>query len=482
MPPTGYLLSNRDHRPARVFPNNARRRLTRRTIPRRGGFLFAMAGMLLALSLLRVVDAGAASLHPQDGPHADVRIRIEDDRVVYQIMMNLAFIDEVVEFDRENPEHVSPVDEPYLKELLLEFFRKEVGVTADGVEIQPLFREYEFLRPGREYLPLFPRSGMRGLLKARVVIDYPVKSPPQKIDFRWDAYPRDLISGEVDESGQAPQLVIAALLTAEGVDRLINFSEPDPVYTWSASGKSFEDRMVSVPPVLKPRRHVPLPALSIALLVVMGITLTGLRRSSKWPENRPIALGSIPVFLLAAALTMRVGVIEMPNPFAPEVRLPTEEQAVEIFRPLHANIYTAFDYTEESDVYDALEQSVEGEMLDALYNQMYRGLTSQDQGAAVSRIQSVDLKETEVESIGVRESDRAPRFAVRARWRVEGAVYHFGHSHTRLNEYEATYTVVGTNAGWRISDSRVIRQKRLRSEPDDPFGAPPLDLKPGEDI
>ncbi len=54
-----------------------------------------------------------------------------------------------------------------------------------------------------------------------------------------------------------------------------------------------------------------------------------------------------------------------------------------------------------------------------------------------------------------------------ARWRVKGAVFHWGHSHTRTNEYRARYTVRGTEHGWRISASQVLEQQRIESAPID---------------
>ena len=61
------------------------------------------------------------------------------------------------------------------------------------------------------------------------------------------------------------------------------------------------------------------------------------------------------------------------------------EQALAVFRPLHANIYRAFDYDTESDVYDALERVVEGKLLDRLYDEIYTDLVLADDGARSAR-------------------------------------------------------------------------------------------------
>ena len=50
---------------------------------------------------------------------------------------------------------------------------------------------------------------------------------------------------------------------------------------------------------------------------------------------------------------------------------------------------------------------------------------------------------------------------VSARWVVEGTITHRGHSHTRTNRYAAIYTLVQTDAGLRIVDTRLKNLERL---------------------
>jgi hypothetical protein len=134
-------------------------------------------------------------------------------------------------------------------------------------------------------------------------------------------------------------------------------------------------------------------------------------------------------------------------------------EALAVFRPLHANIYLAFDYTDEGQVYDALARSVDGQLLDDLYNEIYRSLVMEEEGGAVSRIRHVEPISNRVTSIGLLEGVIA--FSVEARWQVDGAVSHWGHSHSRTNEYLAEYTVVSGPEGWRIAASRVLEQTRV---------------------
>ena len=85
----------------------------------------------------------------------------------------------------------------------------------------------------------------------------------------------------------------------------------------------------------------------------------------------------------------------------------------------------------------------------------------QEEGGAVSRVTAVRMSESDIEHIGI-VGDR-PGFQVRARWQVDGSVFHWGHSHHRTNEYQARYSVVETGGGWRISGSETLEQKQLEA-------------------
>ncbi len=61
------------------------------------------------------------------------------------------------------------------------------------------------------------------------------------------------------------------------------------------------------------------------------------------------------------------------------------------------NVYRGFDYRNERDIYEALAQSVQGELLTDLYLKIKRGLIMQEQGGAVARVKEVTVTESEPE-------------------------------------------------------------------------------------
>jgi hypothetical protein len=100
-----------------------------------------------------------------------------------------------------------------------------------------------------------------------------------------------------------------------------------------------------------------------------------------------------PVVLLligAAVAAWPLARWQLPSPLAAAPQL-DEEQAAAILAALHKNIYRAFDYRDEEQVYDALAKSVDGPLLRDLYLEIRRGLVMQEQGGAVSRIREVEI-------------------------------------------------------------------------------------------
>ena len=122
------------------------------------------------------------------------------------------------------------------------------------------------------------------------------------------------------------------------------------------------------------------------------------------------------------------------------------------------NIYRGFDYRNESDIYDALAQTVAGDLLTDLYLKIKQGLVVQEQGGAVARVQEVKVTRSEA-APGKAEGG----FVQRITWQVSGAIEHWGHVHTRVNEYTADLGVTPQGGAWKIVSMKVFRQSQVRN-------------------
>ncbi len=422
-----------------------------------------------AVALLVLFLTPSALAHPQDGPHADVEIEITDEAVVFDILINLVMIDEMGQFPRENPANIHPIEEDAIRVALHAYIAREHRVAIDGVEVAPIVRTFKVVRSDPSHVALFPRTGMRGLTKIHLILEYPIKGALKSVAMRWGAFPPDYTL-EPDETGERPPIRLEARLRAEGKLSIVTFTKEEPEFIFHATGLSAEERFASVPELSEREpvsREVTIPAVTIAIVSAYAVIgLVTLARAKGRAARLAVGV-ALPVVGLGAFALRDVGRVKVSTVIEEPESL-SETEALAIFEPLHANIYRAFDYQSEGEIYDALARSVTGEMLDRLYNQVFGSLIMHEEGGAVSSVQAVRLGEATIESVG--ELDAGPHadklgFTVQARWQVDGVVNHFGHSHWRTNEYLARFAVVEGEAGWRIASSEVLEQQRLDTDP-----------------
>ena len=150
------------------------------------------------------------------------------------------------------------------------------------------------------------------------------------------------------------------------------------------------------------------------------------------------------------------------------------------FKALHRKIYSAFDHESDELAYQSLSNILHGELLDQVFQSTYQALILRDQGGARAKVShviplelsnKVQSKLTPLVTQAINESKRSLKHsdAISSpdqheifyyRWRVVGVVEHWGHTHRRVNDYEAVYLMSRLKRGWRLSYVRPLSQKR----------------------
>ena len=423
--------------------------------------------LLLALVVVVGVAADAVSArHPQDGPHVDLRIVVEENRVVVRVEMNLVFLDAMVELEREDPARISAEEWAEVPFVLEDHFLNQEVVRINGDRVLPELEALQINDPDLRLLPLFPVSGERGLRKIRFELIYPAEPPPvDRVEFVWLTYPPDILKDLPDP----PPIAIAAEVIADGLRVPFVISADEPSYNWYRRDGDLEARLAPVPTPPTPR-EVARPALAIGLLILglacmpAWLILDRSRRRVGWW----IAFEAVIFGMAAMAFVLGVGTYAIQE----SVSAPTADQAEAVFRPLHQNIYRAFDYEEETKIYEALERAADAEFVDLLYRTIFRGLVMEEEGGAVARIARVRPLDVEVLETGVEQAEDGkewPAFRVRCRWQVDGVVSHWGHAHARTNEYDAIWSIAERPGGWRMTGAEVVSQDRVEIDPDEEF-------------
>lgn len=413
--------------------------------------------------------AAAAAAHP--GFAVSLRIEISDEEVRYDMLLSADFMNYLTMLHRVNvtlPKFedgryvfADPAQQDQAAAGIRQIFADENPVMIDGVLVKPIVRKIEFVQasggvPGAEYL--LPPD-------VRIVLSYPGKGRPRDVSLVWTLFPQDV--GRQFSSLSAAVDIIAEL-DAYDENRLIAFKKNEPEYIWHDPGRPASQR---VQPVLASAQvpTLPVPIASAAFVLVALVVPLALRKAAG--RKRAVAFF---VPLAAAGVAWPLAVVHVPAPWQSAARPPDVAEAKRIFESLQRNVYRAFDYKTESDIYDVLKQSVDGPLLDEVYTEVYQSLIMRDQGGAVARVKDVEILGADVVSAGALPGSRAPAVQLESRWRVRGTVYHWGHVHNRTNEYSARYTIAQRGDTWKITGVEVLTQRRIVTPDDDPeVGTPP---------
>jgi hypothetical protein len=237
----------------------------------------------------------------------------------------------------------------------------------------------------------------------------------------------------------------------------------DTIHKWTNFLKSYKIPQVAevtVPDSLM-KFNVPIgSAISLALLLPVAWQIRTRKQHSK----------SVRPQLIVGAVLLAIGLASFPYlhlPISkPAVMAPTLSQANAnaVLHGLLKNVYRAFDFRREEDVYDKLAVSVSGDLLSEIYLQNRKSFAVQKAGGAQAKV-----KEVEIIDVSVKPHSERPRaLAFESTWTAFGTVGHWGHVHARKNRYHANVTVEAVDGVWKITDLELLEEKRV-----DPYARPP---------
>jgi len=292
------------------------------------------------------------------------------------------------------------------------------------------------------------------MVSARVgiILSYPTANPPQKVRLIWNQF--NEFVWMVDTVVFAYDRVSKTTLTRLGNNN---------VFEWDNPGRPASPPLEEVAAIFPPPRELPVPLFSLATLILLPAVLVTMNVFGATQRPQRIVLFAL---LLAAVVGWPLLRWHVPHPFAPPFRI-SDDKATTLFASLHHNMYRAFEFQREDDIYDALETSVHGDLLRDVYLQIRQALKMQEQGGAISRIRQVTIltgRNEPTPHAGENEKRDERGFTHRCRWNVSGTVEHWGHIHERTNQYEALFVVEPVADAWKITDVELLDEQRVRFE------------------
>jgi hypothetical protein len=373
---------------------------------------------------------------------------IDDFEVRHEILMPLKTLEQWLRLKRRDDAFLEVDEQEAARGPVEEFFAAGNPVEIDGIRVQPVLSRLDFFSLDRADLAQAAERKRVGTASARVgiILSYSTKGPPRQVKVTWDQYNLNLWS-------------IPAVIYAYDKLQQFEFVQFGDPFQWVSPGRE------PLPPVGAVSAGMPAPPGTFSLPVGTVGCLLALAAVSCYLLVKRAAWSSIVAAACvlggAAAVAAPFSMIQLPAPWSRPPAI-AEKAAGEVFASLHKNVYRAFDYRREEQIYDALATSVDGDRLADLSVQVRQGLEMREQGGAISRVRAVEIVAGNLETADALDTADSRGFTYRCTWQVEGTVEHWGHIHTRRNEYEAFFAVEPHDNQWKITQMKPLTEKRVK--------------------
>jgi hypothetical protein len=358
----------------------------------------------------------------------------------HEILVPLLTFEQWLPVARQDPDYLDVSEQHAARERIARFFIDRNPVVIDGHRVDPVLDRLQFF--GLDISDFAQNAEERrvSVYQARlgVILSYPVAKPPQKVEMTWETF------------SENASLLKSRILIDEDPPLGYSFDKDRRVWEWERTLDQINDPVVALP---TPRRgFIYLPNFFTIGIVVAGLAWVWvsliLRSQKSW---------------IAAAMLTAVAAVLLPLGTKVPKQSIAPDEAAQIVETLLPRVYGAFERNSEEAIYDALADSVDGELLESLYVSFRKNLEVKEQGGAIAHVKAVvfDQLESNPSSAG---DDGYPEFECSSGWRVTGTVEHWGHLHTRENSYEARLKIAGSNAGWKLVACDMRDAKLVRSD------------------
>jgi hypothetical protein len=326
-----------------------------------------------------------------------------------------------------------------------QFFLEHSKVLIDGKELRPILDRVNFVKytMTRTFFIEQPERMRLNTAMLGVIVTYLTEELPQEVTVDWELFSdriQKVPTMAVDPAGPFPSYV----------------TPDDNVLTWTNFLKNYVTPKVEEITVADSLAKINLPVGSVLCLVAL-LPIAGMiqaRRKNSRPTKAHLLVG-LAVLAGGVVLYPYLNVaVARPAPLVPKL---TDADGKQLLQILLKNVYRAFDFREEEDVYDKLALTVSGDLLEEIYLQNRKSLVVQQAGGAQAKVKEVNVLNVSLKPIG----DRLLAYAFESEWTALGTVGHWGHIHTRKNQYHAIVTVEAVDGAWKITGLELLEEERI---------------------
>ncbi len=370
---------------------------------------------------------------------------VEPFEVRHEILTRVKDLGQWMDLGLRGEEYIELDELEPLKQRIGEFLLTKNPVRIDGEAIEPILDRTNYVKVALTGIQLVEKPERLEIATAivGVIITYLTEQIPQQVTVDWELF-----------SDQIPRVPATA---TDPAGPLPTYLTPDDnIHTWTNYLKNFRMPVVDEVDVRDSLGELRIPLLSLAGLLVGIALLWHLRQRRRTHRSvRGVLVGLLATVVLSAAAWPYLNTtIKRPEAIAGTL---DDEQAKVLLQALLKNVYRAFDFREEQDVYDKLALTVSGDLLADIYLQNRKSFTVQKAGGAQAKVKDVSV----ISASAQRHDEDGLGYRIRGNWTATGTVGHWGHVHVRENMYDAELKVQAIDGKWKITGLELLEEKRV---------------------
>jgi hypothetical protein len=370
---------------------------------------------------------------------------VEPHEVRHEVLIRIRDLEQWMDLGLRGEEYIEIDELDTLKQRIESFLLANNTVKVDGEALKPIMDRSNYVTVGISGIQILEQPQRLEISTAivGVIIAYLTEGMPQQVSVDWELF--------TDQVQQVPATA------TDPAGPLPTFLTPDDnVHTWTNFLKNYTPPTVAQVALKDTVNRLSIPIGSVSGLLVIFMALWWLWYRRQHQQSFQLPLLTVIVGLLIAVVAFPYARFSVNRPTALISGLSNDESEL-IMHSLLKNVYRSFDFRDESDVYDRLALSVQGDLLEEIYLQNRKSFAVKKAGGAQARVKAVEI----LEARAVPSSTEGKGFDVKATWTAQGSVGHWGHVHTRKNYYDALVNVQVVDGHWKITGLELLEEKRL---------------------
>jgi hypothetical protein len=369
---------------------------------------------------------------------------IEPFEVRNEILVRVKDMMTWVDFDLQGDDYIEADEFNRVREQVGQFFLERENVVIDGQRLKPILDRTSFVESSMQRSRFIdtPERVRLNSAMVGVIITYLTDGIPQQVTTQWD-----LFSDRIQK--------VTARMTDPAGPFPYDLEPGDNVLTWNNYLKSYTIPTVEKISVAEQHQGVPVPMGSVACLVlIIPVGWRVLRRKKEGGSVKAL-LGMVGLLVVGALVL--IPAFQVPVGGNARASQFSAEDGKVVLDSLLKNVYRAFDFRDEEDVYDKLAICVSGDLLADLYLEQRKSLVVEQAGGAQAKVEQVAIEDVAVSD----SAKHAGALDLKAQWTALGQVGHWGHIHTRQNRYDAIVTIKPVDGAWKIIDLELFEETRI---------------------